>query len=126
MTALDRMTEKFGVPSCAKIDAKGLESQVIRVLSRLMEWPSYKFAPERRVGNIACIEQLLAHGPIEPNCFPRKAMRMALRDCVSRKSWKSTSEYAMGMRTYLATRTFGPPTPRSAVWLPNIRSADPL
>ncbi|MFN0303980.1 MAG: FkbM family methyltransferase [Burkholderiales bacterium] len=85
MTTLDRLIDRFGVPSFVKIDVEGFEREVIKGLSQPVGALSIEFAPEGRAATIACIEHLEALGPIEANYSPEETMCMAFGEWVSPK-----------------------------------------
>ena len=65
MTTLDKLIEKFGVPSFVKIDVEGYEYEVLCGLSQRVSALSFEFTPERLEEAALCMARCAALGMSE-------------------------------------------------------------
>jgi FkbM family methyltransferase len=64
ITTLDELIDCHGEPALCKIDVEGYEAEVLAGLSRPLRHLSFEFTPEYLDGALACVDRLLALGPV--------------------------------------------------------------
>lgn len=63
VTTLDKLIEKYGQPHFIKIDTEGYETQVLKGLSRSVEYISFEYTiPEQTEKTVECIKIASRHG----------------------------------------------------------------
>lgn len=99
---LDGLIEKYGTPKFIKIDVEGYELEVLKGLSKPVNFISFEYTvPEQTSLAISCIEQIskIAAGHIECNYSKGESMKWA------NESWLS----ADGMIAFIKSEKFEKP-----------------
>ncbi|MCB0507148.1 MAG: FkbM family methyltransferase [Chitinophagales bacterium] len=89
ITTLDKLIEKFGVPQFIKIDVEGYELEVLKGLTKPINYISIEYTvPEQTQRAIDCIKQIEKYNQnIECNYSKDESMQFAL------ENWQSVTAY---------------------------------
>lgn len=83
VTTLDQMILKHGVPSFCKIDVEGFELNVLKGLSKPINYISIEFTKEFFADAVACIEIVNRISPVEINFSIGETMRFQNSEFIS-------------------------------------------
>lgn len=84
MTTLDILIETLGVPKFIKIDVEGYEFEVLKGLTKPVEYISFEYNVPEMLGNaINCIEYVASIMPIKCNYSEGDTMILALKEWIS-------------------------------------------
>lgn len=83
VTTLDKLIEEYGLPSFVKIDVEGYELEVLKGLSRPVEYISLEYAPEFLHKTYKCIDYIESLGEVVFNYSLGESMKFGLRNYVS-------------------------------------------
>lgn len=88
VTTLDETIKSFGIPKFIKIDVEGFEAEVIRGLSRPIDFISIEFAPEFIKGTFDCVDHLASLSKIQCQISLGESMQFMLDGWVSPEELK--------------------------------------
>lgn len=93
ITTLDKLIEAYGVPKFCKIDVEGFEREVLKGLSKKIQYICFEFTSEFINEAKECIDHLLSFGPVKFNFVIGEGSYLALSKWVSKDKLYKAIEF---------------------------------
>lgn len=106
-TTLDHIILQFGLPDFIKIDVEGYELNVLKGLSKSVNYISFEYTPELHDKSISCIEQIESISNYSYNFSLGESLEFLLNNWVGKKELSDILKTFIGKRDNNNNLIFG-------------------
>ena len=106
-TTLDNLIEEFGLPNFIKIDVEGYELNVLKGLSKSINYLSFEYTPELHDKSMMCIEQIELISNYKYNFSIGESLEFSLDEWINKDELDSILRSFIGRRDIHNNLLFG-------------------